>query len=66
MWKVPNEIPGLREFYLRVGLIIRTLPNPSLIISRLAFQIKSCIILPGRESYNKCISVIEMLVFSRD
>jgi hypothetical protein len=32
----------------------------------LAFQIKSSIILPGRESYASCISVSEMLVFSRE
>jgi hypothetical protein len=28
--------------------------------------LKSCIILPGRESYKSRISVTEMLVFSQD
>jgi hypothetical protein len=48
-------------------------PNPPSIPSAqritgkpLAFQKKSCIILPGRESYTYRISVTEMLVFSQD
>jgi len=32
----------------------------------LDFQLESCIILPGRDSYKRCISVTEMLVFSQD